>query len=176
MTTVAEFKKMLQEEISEPLDYPRVEGLSDTELMAYNEGYRSVCELLLQENDRFTESEWVRWKVATCKSCIIGDAEAGRGWLAGRRAAFAWALAELEGSEGEMRELSPVVSAWVAGEPTPAAVLAEALEPRYEWMLTGSNGKPIDGMVCIPRARYDYLLEVERQAATFAESFARWED
>ena len=97
MTTVADFKKMLQEEVNEPLDYPRVEGLSDNELVSYNEGFQSACALILQENTTFTDSEWVDWKIETCKSCLVGYSESGHGWMAGRRDAYTWALGELEG-------------------------------------------------------------------------------
>ena len=150
MTNVAEFKEMLQQEIDEPLDYPRLEGPSGHELAQYNDGYRTACELVLSENDCFTDIEWARWKVGTCKACIIGYPEDGRGWLAGRRAAFAWALAELEGLEGLETE-----SQSISG----AAIRAAARDS-----------------VFVDRARYNYLLEVERQAQAFAESFARWED
>ena len=174
MTNVAEFKEMLQEEVDEPLDYPRVPGLSAEELRDYNTGYVSACEIVLSENDRFTDREWVRWKVRTCKSCLIGYPENGHGWLAGRRAAFAWALAELEGLEGleVQRWLPPVMREWVAGEPTPAAVLSKALYDAERYV----RENPVPDLVAVPRARYNYLLEVERQAATFAESFARWEN
>ena len=147
MTTIAEFKKMLREEILEPLDHPRVTGLSAEGLASYNEGFQSACALILQENTTFTDSEWVDWKIETCKSCLVGYSESGHGWMAGRRAAFAWALAELEGLKTQRQIL------------TDLKTRADAPDN-----------------VLIPRARYNYLLEVERQAATFAESFARWED
>ena len=147
MTTIAEFKKMLQEEISEPLDYPRVEGLNAEKLMAYNEGYTSACALILQDSPHFTDSEWAHWKIRSCKSCLVGYPESGHGWMAGRRDAYTWALAELEGLEGDSQILRDTKSSFDA----PDSVL-------------------------IPRARYNHLLEVERQALGFAESFVKWED
>lgn len=42
-------------------------------------------------------------------------------------------------------------------------------------MLIQADDDP-NSLCVVPRARYNYLLEVERQAATFAENFVRWED
>lgn len=110
MTTITEFKKMLREEILEPLDHPRVTGLSAEGLASYNEGFQSACALILQENTTFTDSEWVDWKIETCKSCLVGYSESGHGWMAGRRDAYTWALGELEGLQEGSEVLDDVVT------------------------------------------------------------------
>lgn len=137
MTTIAEFKKMLQEEINEPLDYPRVPGLTPEELREYNEGYRAACNVLFDSELEWTDEDWLNVNL-DCVPKFLNQKPLGNWRDEGRLAAYTWALAELKALEPEERE---------------GAI----------------------GTILIPRARYNYLLDLERSVTEFAESFTKWD-
>ena len=186
MTTVSEFKAMLREEIAEPLDYPRVPGLSPEELRKYNEGYRYACDLTLSAEPEWDDEDWLTVN-SDCvpQFCVLANSLDPRD--RGKHDAYTWILGELKSIKNEAKDASnpwSIVRAWVEGESTPAGVLQTAIDAiTVEQRGGGSEALSIirscfdaPDSVLIPRARYNYLLDMEKAVIEFTESITKWEE
>ena len=129
MTTASELKAMIREEQNEPLDYPRVTGLSAEGLESYNVGFQSTCVIALYDDHRGT---WAQECIDHFEKVAFAYSTMGDSYSKGRRAAYDWIL-------GELKSLD-------------------------------------EDTVTIPRARYNYLLDLERNAHDFAAKFAEWSE
>ena len=173
MTTIAEFKKMLQQEINEPLDYPRVPGLSAEELREYNEGYASACGYVRRFEPIPPGGEVKDWQsaaidfAADCADSYRNDESV---WGRGKHAAYTWALAELKGLEGETECEN------CDGRKCMGCVMREWGHECADDCPTCCPDADAPDSVLVSRARYNYLLELERSVTEFTESFAKWEE
>lgn len=128
MTTASELKAMIREELAEPLDYPRVTGLSAEGLEMYNEGFRSACRIALIGEGSDT---WVGSNIEHFNA-NFGLYQDTTPYGIGRRAAYDWIL-------GELKSLD-------------------------------------EDTVTIPRARYNYLLDLEKSVREFTNNVTEWEE
>ena len=96
MTTASQLRAMMREEAAEPLDYPRLGGVSEEWLTQYNLGYRVICHILTSIEGLDDASWWEMTVEALADEEISPTRDP---YIMGYDAAVLWIRTELDGIE-----------------------------------------------------------------------------